>query len=864
MRLVFLWHKYVHEVNLVDSGNLKVNMTHFDVLKCLGTGGRNKRNNISYGHVYLVRKRSGSDMGRLYAMKVLRKAHIVLKKKTEEHTMTERQILEAIRDIPFLVTLYYAFQSNANLYLILEYVAGGELFRHLGQHEKFSENTVRIYIGEIILALERLHQLGIIYRDIKLENILLDREGHIVLTDFGLSKEFQPHELKAGRARTYSFCGTIEYMAPEVVESAPNGYDMAVDWWSVGVLTYELLTGASPFTLEGDKNQQQDVSRRILKSDPPPMPNDFSPQVTNFISRLLVKDPRRRLGGGPRDAKELKEHPFFTDAAPAFTWEALERKQIEPPFVPQIRHELDTSNFSEEFTRMNVEHLATTENNRPQIKYFRDYSYVAPSVIFTDNTVSRNIFGDESRPSLSNIHLHNDLKDSTFFQTYEIVRDVPSLGQGSYSICVRCQHRVTKQEYAVKIVSRRIDCSREENLLRICHRHANVVKLIDVHRDHLHTYLVMELLSGGELLQRSLPFTERQAKRIMRQLASAVRFMHSHGVVHRDLKPENIVFSNQNEDFPVKIVDFGFARKKTSREPLNTPCFTLPYAAPEVIARQDYDESCDMWSLGVILYYMLSGNPPSSDMATRIREIDFDSNIWSHISDAAKQVVKGLLTIDRNERLTAAAFVSHSWLLKDTSHFPVTPLPDVIADVHAAPSNSSTTEHTSDGFRLRAVGAAKLAQRRKNKRSTSHSSSSTSRPSSSSSSSPMTIQPRPPSNAATSTSSVFDFNEEKVNEYLSSLSSSSDSNSPRLSQPPESLVAKRDLASSKTSISQRGSSSSSSNGPMTRSRKRKLEMVTNSSRNVGSNSSVESVEHVEPHAKRKTKRSKRASTIVVE
>lgn len=118
------------------------------------------------------------------------------------------------------------------------------------------------------------------------------------------------------------------------------------------------------------------------------MPNDFSPQVTNFISRLLVKDPRRRLGGGPRDAKELKEHAFFTDAAPAFTWEALERKQIEPPFVPQIRHELDTSNFSEEFTRMNVEHLATTENNRPQIKYFR----VTIFYNFTPNYACRNHF----------------------------------------------------------------------------------------------------------------------------------------------------------------------------------------------------------------------------------------------------------------------------------------------------------------------------------------------------------------------------------------------------------------------------------------------------------------------------------------
>ncbi|XP_063370549.1 ribosomal protein S6 kinase alpha-1-like [Cydia amplana] len=203
-----------HEIGYVNlNGQSKVDISHFDLLKVLGTG--------AYGKVFLVKKRCGVDEGKLYAMKVLKKASIVQKLKTAEHTRTERQVLEAVRECPFLVTLHYAFQTDSKLHLILDYVAGGELFTHLYQREHFYENEVRIYIAEIILALEQLHKLGIIYRDIKLENILLDAEGHIVLTDFGLSKEFC-----GGESRAYSFCGTIEYMAPEVVRSGSQGHDI--------------------------------------------------------------------------------------------------------------------------------------------------------------------------------------------------------------------------------------------------------------------------------------------------------------------------------------------------------------------------------------------------------------------------------------------------------------------------------------------------------------------------------------------------------------------------------------------------------------------------------------------------------------
>ncbi|XP_011298389.1 ribosomal protein S6 kinase alpha-5-like isoform X2 [Fopius arisanus] len=825
-------------VNLNDNGGQRVDMTHFDLLKVLGTG--------AYGKVFLVRKRIGADVGRLYAMKVLKKAMIVQKKKTTEHTKTERQVLEAVRDSPFLVTLHYAFQTDAKLHLILDYVNGGELFTHLYQREHFTEDEVRIYVGEIIIALEHLHKLGIIYRDIKLENILLDREGHIVLTDFGLSKEFLPHE-RDNNPRAYSFCGTIEYMAPEVVRGGSAGHDIAVDWWSVGVLAYELLSGSSPFAVEGHTNTQQEISRRILKTEPP-IPSYLSPEVQDFLARLLVKDPRQRLGGGPRDAEELKEHPFFTEAE-GFSWSALENREIEPPFVPQIAHELDTSNFADEFTKMvAADSPAVVPPNYDRA--FRGYSYVAPSILFGDNVVSEDIFRESNTdghsPSPSSA-LASRFEESTFFQHYEIDPRREALGDGSFSVCRLCTHRQTKREYAVKIVSRRVDCGREANLLRACQGHPNVVKLIDVYQDRAHTYIVMELLSGGELLPSNRKVaksqSEKEAIRVMKQLASVVQFMHVRGVVHRDLKPENLLYAHSGGDAPVKVVDFGFARLKKSCEPLHTPCFTLPYAAPEILAHQGYDESCDLWSLGAILYCLLSGEPlfkvGSPDLASRIKsgEIDFDGEKWRHVSPAGKEIVKSLLATDPSERLTASALVRHSWLT-GSSGTPVEPL-------HIQSTSGISVKPSS--FKLKNVDGAKLAQRRKlHKRSTSSSVSSSA---STTSSSPSSVQLlRPPSVTTSMTTSaspaqpnVFDFGEERVTEYLSSLSSSSESNSPksilqereRVREPlelPKSKRRKKDGDKHNSS-----NSSSSGSGPVTRGKKRKLQETS------GSDSSAESL-----------------------
>ncbi|XP_063216041.1 ribosomal protein S6 kinase alpha-5-like isoform X2 [Bacillus rossius redtenbacheri] len=789
-------------VNLTGVG--RVDMSHFELLKVLGTG--------AYGKVFLVRKRGGPDEGRLYAMKVLKKATIVQKRKTTEHTKTERQVLEAVRQSPFLVTLHYAFQTDAKLHLILDYVSGGELFTHLYQREHFSEQEVRVYIGEIILALEHLHKLGIIYRDIKLENILLDSDGHIVLTDFGLSKEFLPDEKDQ---RAYSFCGTIEYMAPEVVRGGSSGHDIAVDWWSVGVLTYELLTGASPFTVEGERNTQQEISRRILKTNPP-IPDELSPQVADFITRLLVKDPRRRLGGGESDADELKKHPFFS----CLDWDELASKSIPAPFVPKIANELDVSNFSEEFTRM-------VPTDSPAIvppnydKVFKGYSYVAPSVLFSENVISDDLLrpNPDTRPSPTSLMACKlRWQDSLFFQNYTINLREGILGDGSFSVCRKCCHRQTGQEFAVKIVSRKIDCTREINLLRACQGHPNIVNLKEVYYDEAHTYLVLELLRGGELLERIRRkdrFTESEASQIMRRLASAVHFMHSRGVVHRDLKPENLLFVDESENSDIKIVDFGFARLKQEKEPMHTPCFTLHYAAPEVlkqVANEDadgYDENCDLWSLGVILYTMLSGRAPfharsrddsAAAVMARIKggEFHFNTDAWTHVSAQAKQLTKGLLTVDPKERLQMSDLRENEWLQgSNTRLYPSTPLmtPDVLTAGSSARSAEMGVKQTfsafhkahREGFRLQEVVNAKLAKRRLLKKSTDlRSSTSSSFSSSSSSGTPATVSH---SNSAASSSKmvgsfsqdetrVFNFGEARVREYLSSLSSDDSTNQP--------------------------------------------------------------------------------------
>ena len=300
-------------------GTDKVSVADFELLKVLGRG--------SFGKVMQVRRKKD---GKVYAMKILKKKAMIQRHQVD-HLKTERKILQSLQH-PFLMKLRFAFQTSEKLYFVLDFYRGGELFFHLKTHRKFQVPLARLYVGEIALALGHLHKLGFIYRDLKPENILLDDDGHVCLTDFGLSTQIDPD------SKTSTFCGTPEYLAPEVITAV--GHDKAVDWWSLGILLYELTVGIPPFYSQNVHEMYHSIQFGLLK-----FPKWLPDPCKNIIIALLDRDPEARLGS-KADVEDIKTHEFYS----GMDWKAMYEKKLRPSFKPDVRSDTDTGNFDTEFT----------------------------------------------------------------------------------------------------------------------------------------------------------------------------------------------------------------------------------------------------------------------------------------------------------------------------------------------------------------------------------------------------------------------------------------------------------------------------------------------------------------------------------
>ncbi|KAG2383554.1 hypothetical protein C9374_004225 [Naegleria lovaniensis] len=261
------------------SSGKKVTLSDFELLTVVGRG--------SFGKVMKVREKGTS---KVLAMKVLRKDMIV-KENMVSHTLAEKKILQSI-DHPFIVALHYAFQTEEKLYLVLDYLPGGELFFHLREETKFDVERAKFYAAQIVLAIEHLHKNDIIYRDLKPENVVLDADGYAVLTDFGLAKTSI-----GNNTPTYTFCGTPEYLAPEILKG--QGHGKAVDWWSLGILLYEMIVGLPPFYSENINEMYELILKAPLK-----FPGTVDAQAQSLLKGLLERDEHKRLGGGRK--MELK------------------------------------------------------------------------------------------------------------------------------------------------------------------------------------------------------------------------------------------------------------------------------------------------------------------------------------------------------------------------------------------------------------------------------------------------------------------------------------------------------------------------------------------------------------------------------
>uniref|UniRef100_A0A8C8HI51 non-specific serine/threonine protein kinase n=1 Tax=Oncorhynchus tshawytscha TaxID=74940 RepID=A0A8C8HI51_ONCTS len=607
---------------------------------------------INSRSVFLVRKIKGSDRGQLYAMKVLRKA--TLKVRDRVRSKMERDILAEVNH-PFIVKLHYAFQTEGKLYLILDFLRGGDLFTRLSKEVMFTEEDVKFYLAELALALDHLHSLGIIYRDLKPENILLDEEGHIKITDFGLSKEAIDHDKRA-----YSFCGTIEYMAPEVVNR--RGHTHSADWWSFGVLMFEMLTGSLPF----QGKDRKETMALILKAKLG-MPQFLSPEVQSLIRALFKRNPTNRLGAGPDGVEEIKRHNFFGN----IDWNKLYRREIKPPFKPAVGRPDDTFHFDPEFTSRTPTDSPGIPPSANTHQLFRGFSFVATNL---DQEQSVAEIRQTSTVNTIVQQLHGT--NINFTDGYEMKEDV---GLGAYSVCKRCIHKITSVEYAVKIIDRaKKDPSEEIEILLRYGQHPNIITLKDVYDDGKYVYLVMELMRGGELLDRILhqkSFSERETSAVLCTITKTVEYLHSQGVVHRDLKPSNILYVDETGDpESIRICDFGFAKQlRAENGLLMTPCYTANFVAPEVLKKQGYDAACDIWSLGILLYTMLAGftpfangpNDTPEEILARIGSGKYAliGGNWDTVSDAAKDIVTKMLHVDPHQRLTAPQVLRHQWIV---------------------------------------------------------------------------------------------------------------------------------------------------------------------------------------------------------
>jgi len=294
-------------------------LTDFEVKGTLGTG--------TFGRVLLVRLRSSSSRSsqNCFAMKILKKTEI-MRLRQVEHVNAERYILSRVQH-PFIVDLYATFQDSLNIYMLLSYVPGGELFTHLRRAQRFSPDVTRFYLATIILALKYLHSFNIIYRDLKPENLLLDSRGYLRLTDFGFAKIVDD--------RTWTLCGTPEYLAPEIIQS--DGHGKAADWWACGILCYEMMVGYPPFFDETPYG----IYEKILKGRIH-WPRDMDSLSKDLIKAFLHPDRSQRLGNLIGGAKDVLDHPWFRGV----DWEALERREIRAPIIPHVTSLDDTRHFS--------------------------------------------------------------------------------------------------------------------------------------------------------------------------------------------------------------------------------------------------------------------------------------------------------------------------------------------------------------------------------------------------------------------------------------------------------------------------------------------------------------------------------------
>eukprot|EP00118_Oscarella_pearsei_P018663 m.192086 g.192086 ORF g.192086 m.192086 type:complete len:679 (+) comp39463_c0_seq4:228-2264(+) len=566
------------------------------------------------------------------------------------------------------------------LFYAMEFVGGGdllELIRRRGPGAPRLES--RFYVSEILVALQYLHSKGVVYRDLKMENVLIDKTGHVKLCDMGVAKEC----LHVRSGRTKSVAGTLLYTAPEVLLAQP--YNESTDYWSLGVLAHELVLGHIPFQGEDFDGTCHAIVNTPLNREPL---QRLSYGTRDFITKLLHKNPTRRLGM-IESTEPIRCHRYFETA----NWDEVEARRLRPPFLPEDTSVVNAKYFPEEFTSKTPE-LEPAPAPPEENQLFQGFEYTAENVLEEHQTalplpsptppndshraVSRirhgpldqlpGAHGGESQPT-------DLLLDSATNQSIENFDLLKVLGSGQFSKVFAAQSKLTGEKCAIKAVKKtELTITNnpatwiEKRALLLTRGHLFFIHLMATFQNKGYLFYVMELALRGDLftlcIENPINFTEQNARFYLSESIVAIQFIHSKGVIHRDVKLENILIARTGH---IKLCDLGLAKECLQRGDgrTNTSVGTPCYMAPEIILGSPYNESVDFWSLGVIAHLLVTKIPPFHKLteistATAILKDPFEPP-WQ-MSTEMKDFVSNLLCKEPNERLGTMEIRSHPFL----------------------------------------------------------------------------------------------------------------------------------------------------------------------------------------------------------
>mmetsp|Transcript_7411 Transcript_7411/g.17934 ORF Transcript_7411/g.17934 Transcript_7411/m.17934 type:complete len:724 (-) Transcript_7411:1547-3718(-) len=595
----------------------------------------------SFGVVYTVRHTATNEE---FAVKVIDRTK--LKEKDDLATFREIGIMKDVSDVDNIVQLIDVYIAPEKFYIVQFFAEGGDVFDRLAQRVSYSEMDARVLSVTLLETMREMHKRKICHRDLKPENLLLKSrhdDASILVADFGFAK-YVPY----GGLKTR--CGTPAFVAPEVIVG--KHYDTQVDMWSVGCLIYMIICGYPPFQDDTHRGMFRKIRGSNFTFHETHWSN-VSLQAKQLITMLLTVDPAERLDANASLSdswfREREEHLSSRDLSGSIREiQKFNAKRTIKTAVKAVASAFHVEKISD-LLKETDKHV---DEEQETIEVSIGGSIAAP-------------------PTVQKLNM-SLTKKKRFAELYEVKEKIH---RGSAGLVNKCYSKVHCKDFAVKVIKRDDETDeqvlQEVTIMNELHDE-NLVGVVDFFEEEDFYYIVMELMAGGDVFDRIQDlrnYTEKDARDLAKILLRAVEYMHKNGVVHRDIKPQNIFLESKDSNSAIKIGDFGFAKRVHTPKSLVSRCGTPSYVAPEILKHHPYDQSCDMWSVGVVLFVMLCGYTPFAEenqqkMFERIKvgDYDFDSECWSAISHEAKDLIRGLMCTNPDRRLTASEALRSRWI----------------------------------------------------------------------------------------------------------------------------------------------------------------------------------------------------------